>query len=78
MKLPKQVKPVIRTDIIQPDTVLNLGNSKLNFEGRLNLIFDLVDGANYNDPMVFSTQEAFCGCHILFGTSAVMCKALCL
>ena len=83
MMLPKQVKPVVRRpvlgpkDVIQPETVLDFNNVKSS-EEALNLVFTLVHGANYNDPMRFSTPIDFCGCHLLSGTSAAICKALCL
>jgi cyanobactin biosynthesis protein (PatB/AcyB/McaB family) len=75
MNLPKQVKPVVRPALIQPHTVLNF--RKAGQEG-LNLLFALEHGANYNDPMRFSTPIEFCGCHLLSGTSAAICKALCI
>lgn len=77
MKLPKQVRPVIRTDIIQPDTVLNLANAP-DAKARLRLVLELLGGANYNDPMSFSAPVDFCGCHVLFRTSAANCRAFCL
>jgi cyanobactin biosynthesis protein (PatB/AcyB/McaB family) len=75
MKLPKQVKPVVRPALIQPDTVLNLRNATGEDEG-LNLVFALQNGANYNDPMRFSTPFEFCGCHLLSVTSPAICQAL--
>jgi cyanobactin biosynthesis protein (PatB/AcyB/McaB family) len=76
MKLPKQVKPVIRPDVVKPDTVLNFSNATERQQGHL--AYDLTNGANYNDPMKFSIPVAFCGCHLLFGTSRATCTALCL
>jgi cyanobactin biosynthesis protein (PatB/AcyB/McaB family) len=77
MKLPKQVKPVVRPALIQPHTVLNFRNATGQDEG-LNLVFNLENGANYNDPMRFSTPIEFCGCHLLSVTSSAICQALCL
>lgn len=76
MQLPKQASPVVRPAFIQPHTVVNRNNATQDY--RLKLAADLTYGANYNDPMRFSTPVDFCGCHLLFGTSAAMCKALCL
>lgn len=76
MKLPKQAKPVVRPALIQPHTVLNLKNAT-NEQG-LSLVLALQNGANYNDPMRFSTPIDFCGCHLLSRTSAAVCQALCL
>ncbi len=76
MKLPKQVQPVTRPDLIQPHTVLNRNNT--GQKQRLRLALELLHGANYNDPMRFATPVDFCGCHLLFGNSAAMCRAICL
>jgi cyanobactin biosynthesis protein (PatB/AcyB/McaB family) len=76
MKLPKQVKPVLRPALIQPHTVLNLKNAT-NEQG-LSLVFALQNGANYNDSMRFSTPIEVCGCHLLSVTSSAICQALCL
>jgi cyanobactin biosynthesis protein (PatB/AcyB/McaB family) len=76
MELPKQAKPVARPHFIQPHTVFNRNNATP--EERLDMAFDLVQGANYNDPMRFSTPVGNCGCHLLSGVSTEMCKAICL
>lgn len=76
MKLPKQVPPVTRPALIKPHTVVN--RNQASEEQRLSLATEIMHGANYNDPMRFSTPIEFCGCHLLFGNSAAMCQSLCL
>ena len=76
MKLPKQAPPIRRPELIYPQKVINFQNAK--DEQIEHLKFQLGAGANYNDPMRFSTPVDFCGCHLLFGTSRAMCEALCL
>ena len=75
MKLPIQAPPVRRTDLFKPHTVLNI-NSASNDTKRA-LLFGLLHGANYNDPMRFLISADNCGCHILSGNSMVNCLAAC-
>ena len=42
-----------------------------------NLRFDLLHGANYNDPMRFLMPVSFCGCQILSGQARARCSAAC-
>ena len=75
MKLPKQAAPVMRPDLIKPQTVVDLARAS---RGQLfNLELDLLGGANYNEPMRFLTPVDSCGCHILSGGSMAMCLAAC-
>ncbi len=76
MKLPKQSVPVNRQDKFEPHTTVNVVDG--DQEDLLNIRFDLRYGANYNDPMRFSTPVGNCGCHLLSGVSTEMCKAICL
>ncbi len=81
MKLPNQATPVFRTvtgiikDIEQPRTVVNI--TQASRDSKLELVTDLVNGANYNAPMRFLTPVDSCGCHILSGSSMAMCLAAC-
>jgi cyanobactin biosynthesis protein (PatB/AcyB/McaB family) len=75
MKLPIQSQPVIRTDLVKPDTVVDLINASR--EQLFELEVDLLHGANYNDPMRFLMSADYCGCHILSGNSMAMCLAAC-
>jgi cyanobactin biosynthesis protein (PatB/AcyB/McaB family) len=77
MKLPKQSAPVNRPDIIHPHTVLDLTHGTNDDEEIKNLKFDLLIGANYNAPAVFSMSVSPCGCHIFSGNSMSTCRTKC-
>lgn len=46
-------------------------------EAVRNLRFNLLHGANYNDPMRFLSPVSFCGCQILSGQARARCSAAC-
>ncbi len=81
MKLPNQATPVFRTatglikDSEQPHTVVNI--TQASQDSKLELVTNLIAGANYNAPMRFMTPVDSCGCHILSGSSMAMCLAGC-
>ena len=75
MKLPIQAPPVKRTDLVKPHTVVDLIHASK--EHLLELEFELLHGANYNDPMRFLMSADYCGCHILSGNSMAMCLTAC-
>lgn len=71
---------------IQPYTVVDLEwLEKMNntekkderlWEQLVDLRYGLLHGANYNDPMYFSSPIELCGCHILSDSRAA-CLAMC-
>jgi cyanobactin biosynthesis protein (PatB/AcyB/McaB family) len=75
MKLPIQVAPVLRPDIIQTHLTVNFQDASR--ERRQYLQADLENGANYNDPMRFLARDALCRCHIFSGYSQKICLATC-
>lgn len=73
MNLPKQAAPVIRPDIIHPHSTFNVRDASTDRIGYIK--FDVLHGANYNDPMRFVAENALPGCHILSGYSREVCLA---
>ncbi len=74
MKLPIQAPPVMRTDLFKPHTVVDLIYAS---EGSvLELEFNLLHGANHNDPMRFLMSADNYGCHLFSGNSMAMCLAV--
>lgn len=73
MKLPKQVAPVLRPNIIQTRLTVNLQDA--SEERRQYLRADLENGANYNDPMRFLARDTLYRCHIFSGYSQEICLA---
>jgi hypothetical protein len=79
MKIPNQAAPVYRTatgvikDNEQPIAVLDFTHASL--ASKLNLITNLIHGANYNAPMRFAPQFNSSGCHIFSENSMGMCLA---
>ncbi|MGK7925824.1 MAG: cyanobactin biosynthesis system PatB/AcyB/McaB family protein [Spirulina sp.] len=51
MRLPKQVPPVKRPDLIQPHHAVDVINGR--GDDLLRIRMDLTHGANYNDPAPF-------------------------
>ncbi|MBU7586457.1 MAG: hypothetical protein KAF91_26935 [Nostoc sp. TH1S01] len=73
MKIPIQSLPVIRTDLIKPNTVADLIHAPK--EQFLELELNLLHGADYNDPMKFLTSANYGGCQLLSENSMAMCLA---
>ena len=71
MKLPIQSPPVLRTDVIKPHTVADLAHASR--EQFLELQFNLLGGANYNDPMRFLMSVDYGECHLFSDNSMAMC-----
>jgi hypothetical protein len=78
-KLPNQAAPVTRTAIgliknhQQPFSVLDF--RPLNNEQRLNFVWNLLSGANYNSPARFLLTDDSSGCHIFSESSMAICLA---
>ncbi|NER46849.1 MAG: cyanobactin biosynthesis system PatB/AcyB/McaB family protein [Symploca sp. SIO1A3] len=75
MKLPIQAPPVMRPHLFRPHTVVDL--KAASNESKKELLFALLHGANYDDPMRFLNSADHCGCHILSENSMAMCLATC-
>ena len=78
MKLPKQSTPIMRSDLIRPHTTIDvIGAFIVSPDSGQDVAFDLLHGANYNDPKKFLDPVGLCGCHILSRTSMMVCLANC-
>jgi len=73
MKIPIQSAPVIRTNLIKPHTVVDLNYASTEQLWELEL--DLLNGANYNDPMRFLMSTDYSGCHLFSANSMAICLA---
>ncbi len=60
----------------EPNTAVEDGLEKAS-DALLEMKFELAHGANYNDPMVFSTPAGFCGCQLLSGQAREICAIAC-
>lgn len=73
--MPKQAQPVKRPQLIEPYKTVDVIQGEE--ESLLNVRFDLLHGANYNDPARLRVAVDSCGCHIFSGTSMSQCLAVC-
>ena len=76
MKMPKQAQPVKRPQLFEPYKTVNVVRQAPpeDVESLLNVRFDLLHGANYNDPAQVRVPVGY-DCHIFSGTSMAQCLA---